>query len=291
MTISFADASTWTTPGANDAASKTYASVQTALSQSGDLAKRDYEVFLQGSYANSTNVPGDSDVDIVAMLLNTFRHDLTALPSDQRAQFDIDYDSASYYASDFRRDTHSALITYYGATRIEDKDKCIRVLKRDGYLDADVVPALQYRKYLLYTGARKSYIEGIILFPKSGGEIINYPKEHRKNGEEKNKVATRYKKTVRQIKQLRNHATRLGLIEEGTAPGYLIECMIYNVANNVFIPDDHARIGKVLHTLDEANLSTFRSCDGIHTLFGTDPGNFSESDAHLLVKLLLATFE
>ena len=72
MTVSSTQPRSWTTPGARGVAACTHASVQAALHGSRHLAGLDYEVFLQGSHANDTNIRGDSDVDIVVMLKTTF---------------------------------------------------------------------------------------------------------------------------------------------------------------------------------------------------------------------------
>jgi predicted nucleotidyltransferase len=35
-----------------------------------------YDVFIQGSYANKTNIPGDSDVDVIINLNDIFNHNI-----------------------------------------------------------------------------------------------------------------------------------------------------------------------------------------------------------------------
>lgn len=67
-----------------------------------------------------------------------------------------------------------ALITQYGSTNVESKDKALKIkFKSSNYAPADVVVALGYRKYSSYT----DYIEGIGFLNRRTGEmIINYPK-------------------------------------------------------------------------------------------------------------------
>ncbi len=73
-----------TAKGAKDSAERTYASIKAALDQAPGLKRYDYEAFLQGSYANATNIRGDSDVDIVAMLKSTYMPDLELLCSSEK---------------------------------------------------------------------------------------------------------------------------------------------------------------------------------------------------------------
>jgi hypothetical protein len=84
-------------------------------------------VYLQGSYKNSTNTRGNSDVDIVAELTSSFRYDNAALTAAQRQAFDVYYGTAAYGWQDFRAHMEAALVAYFGRHRVQQKDKCIRV--------------------------------------------------------------------------------------------------------------------------------------------------------------------
>lgn len=268
--------SDWTDVGSDATAKKTLASLRKALEEIS--ADRRIEVFLQGSYANSTNIRADSDVDVVVKTSMTYSGNATeaAMHADLRSAWD-DAPTATYSAADLRRDVVDALAEYYGPNYIEEKNKCIKVLKRDGYLDADVVPCIEYRHYTPQARfLSKDYIEGVLIHAQQGGRIVNFPKEHRKNGSAKNaRCNKRYKPSVRQIKRLRNEAIRLGRLDRSVAPGYLLECMVYNAPTSVFKPNDSARLREIVSWLTAADLAGFSSCDRVHTLFGSDPGGFT----------------
>ncbi|MDE0369581.1 MAG: nucleotidyltransferase [bacterium] len=287
MTSSVLERSSWTTPGSDSTAQKTYTSIKAALEPVRvDLS---LDIYLQGSYANATNIHGDSDVDVVAQSDRGFRSNKARLSVQARQLYDSIYPAPTYHASELRRDIKRALVEYYGAWWVAEKDKCIKVEKRSGYVDADVVPAFQYRYFKSPnpSNIRWDWVEGIIIYPLSGGTIINYPKEHIRNGQAKNKACGgRYKSTVRQIKRLRNRAVAEGRIKKSESPGYLLECMTYNVPNTMFVSNDSDRLLKVVSHLKFTNKSGFISCDGIHTLFGTDPGKFSTSQAQRVADAL-----
>jgi len=287
MTSSIRERSTWTAPGSDSTAQKTYTSIKAALEAVRVDLKLD--IYLQGSYANATNIRGDSDVDVVAQSDRTFVGSKDRLSAAARQRYDSIYSPATYHAAELRRDVKDALIEYYGVRWVSEKDKCIKVAKRSGYVDADVVPAFQYRYFRSSNPSdiRLDWVEGIIIYPRSGGTIINFPKEHIRNGQTKNKACGgRYKPTVRQIKRLRNRAVDENRISKSEAPGYLLECMTYNVPPSEFVPDDSERLKKVVLDLKFADKTLFKSCDGIHTLFGTDPGGFSVPKAQRVIDAL-----
>lgn len=282
MSSSASEHTAWTAPGSNAIAQATYTSVKLALNDL--MAKRDIEVFLQGSYANSTNIRADSDVDIVVMTRQTFQGHTKVLGPTARAAWDALPD-ATYSNDSLRDEVQAALVAYYGSARITPRNKCIQVDKRDGYVDADVVPCIQYRQFTsAFADVRRDYVEGIAIEPLKGGRIINFPKEHIDNGKTKNALCSNlYKPTVRQMKRLRNRAHDEHRLDKDIAPGYLLECMTYNVPDEVFETDDSERLLQVLLWLKHANKNIFMSCDGIHWLFGDDPGNFDAGVAQSII--------
>ncbi|RLK24683.1 nucleotidyltransferase-like protein [Micromonospora sp. M71_S20] len=288
MVTSEAERRQWTQQGAQDTAKRTYDSVKTAISRSPALAGK-VDIFLQGSYANATNTRGDSDVDIVVMSTTTYYPDTRLLSMAEVAREQQYGGQATTTSYQFRKLVEQALIAYYGSARVHAKNKCLRVDKRDGYVDADVVPAEQVRRYTSFPAyGSPDWIEGISIQPLQGPRIVNYPKEHRKNGQRKNGLCgEKYKPTVRQLKRLRRRAVEAGLIPKGSAPGYLIECLTYNVPNHLFVHDDSTRLLKVLawlHTQTAAELTArFTACDEVHHLFVDDPG---DHDAHLTIRVL-----
>jgi hypothetical protein len=195
------------------------------------MTQLDYEIFLQGSYRNDTNVRADSDVDIVVQLNSTFGYDEAGLSLDQRQVFHRDYSDVPGDAwSVFRRSVLAALSARYGDAGIEERNRCLRVAGGPGRLAADVVPALQYRKYQwCYGRGYESYFEGIRFRDRSGRNIVNYPKAHYENGVAKNamnRTLGRYKRTVRMFKNARTRAVEEGHLGDDIAPSYFIDCLL-----------------------------------------------------------------
>ncbi|MEH1058764.1 nucleotidyltransferase [Micromonospora sp. CPCC 206171] len=291
MATSDAERRQWTQQGAQDAAQATYASVKRAIERSPDLVGK-VDIFLQGSYANATNTRGDSDVDVVVMSTSTYFPDTRRLSSADRDRERASGSPATMTSLGFRKLVEQALVDYYGVSRVHPKNKCLRVDKSAGYVDADVVPAEQVRLYTSYPSyGSPSFIEGTSIQPLEGTRIVNFPKEHRKNGARKNGLCSdRYKPTVRQIKRLRRKAVEAGLIAKGLAPGYLLECMTYNVPNRLFAYDDASRLVQVmawLHGQSAEKMATeFMACDEVHRLFVDDPGDHDQYGAVRIIDQL-----
>ena len=69
----------WTSPlsqSEEQRAENTIRMIKAAMDANSQLRSLDYEVFVQGSYANNTNVRTDSDVDVCVMLKSTFYMEL-----------------------------------------------------------------------------------------------------------------------------------------------------------------------------------------------------------------------
>jgi len=77
MAIPETQLTTWANQGAITTAKTTADSVKNALNYNGWPSGVDFEVYLQGSYKNDTNIRGNSDVDVVAQLNSTFYSNLS----------------------------------------------------------------------------------------------------------------------------------------------------------------------------------------------------------------------
>ena len=105
------------------------------------------EVYLQGSYANRTNIRKDSDVDVVVQLNSTFYYDIFKLTQEQKRHYNETFFDATNEWTDFRRDVIAALMREFGPKLVRPGNKSIKVRGDRSRINADVVPCFQYRKY------------------------------------------------------------------------------------------------------------------------------------------------
>lgn len=280
MSIPSSQLNTWAGQGAITTSSEAYASIRHALlKESSPLANRGVEIFLQGSYANATNIYGDSDIDVVVLYANTFHKDMTALTSAQQQLHEAIFPVAEYQWTHLRDEVLTALRSHYGNAAVTPGPKAIKVVTGRGGRPSDVLPALQFRRYSTFVDRNNlSAHWGVQFFDSSGNAIVNYPKYHRDQGEAKNqaeRTGGKYKATIRVVKNLRNYMIDHGLLADGIAPSYFIEGGLYNVPDHLFIGDYSETIPAILEYLLATPCSEFLCQNGVVRLFGADSTQWS----------------
>lgn len=227
---------TWSHQGSITQSSTTYNTIKGALEvSSAPYADKNYQVFLQGSYGNDTNIYAESDVDIVIKLNDSFQSDLSLLTDYQKTAFQSDLADATYTASDFKKDVRKVLVDKYGGD-VNVGAKAIVIAGNVSRRKADVITAIQFRRYFKFNGIQdQSYEEGICFYNAGGERIANYPKQHATNCTTKHQNTSKwFKPMVRVVKNMRGKMIDDGLLEAGIAPSYYIEGLLYNVPNENF---------------------------------------------------------
>lgn len=206
--------------------------VKKAIDASATLNTRSIEVFVQGSYANRTNVRQDSDVDICVLCKDVFFPDYSLSQGLSNAA--LGFGSGTYLYTDFKNDVESALKSYVGAGSVTRGKKAFDVHANTYRIDADVVPCFEHRRYFgSVTG--HYYDSGTELHPDNGGVIVNWPEQNYSNGVIKNEgTGRRFKAVARILKRLRNEMAEQGSATAKPIPSYLIECLVWNVPNGYF---------------------------------------------------------
>jgi hypothetical protein len=263
---------TWAQQGSTTGSAAAYASVNRAIDQSGLKALHAIDVYLQGSYRNSTNIAKESDVDVVVNCHESFFSTTDLLAGAQLTKVKALAD-ATYTWDQFRNDVKDALVSYFGTARVKDKDKCLEVASAGGTgISADVVPALDYRLYR----SDGSWIEGIAFLTRTDRRrIVGFPKLHYENGVKKQKETNdEFKPTVRVFKNAGAEMVDRVLLYEGDAPSYFIECLVYNVPANQFVGSSwQDQTVSVFNWLQSADKSRFVCVNGVYRLFG--PGQWT----------------
>ena len=270
----------WSNQGATTTAKQTHESIRAALAPY-NWPNGKPEVYLQGSYKNSTNIRGDSDVDVVVQLNSVFRNNLT---KEQKRRFI--FAKADYTWGDFYSDVEQALTERYGAPKVRRGKKTLKV--ETPHLPADVVVCIQYRKYPSNPRSVDDYIEGMTFYVQAETRwVVNYPKFHYENGAEKNKGTNQwYKPTIRMFKNARTHLIGRGAPQD-LAPSYFLECLLYNVPDNKFGGTLQNTFYNVISWLLEADLSLFRCQNEQDALFGSSPEQWSEENAKRFLRYMV----
>jgi hypothetical protein len=279
---------TWSHQGAIESSKRTHKAVRRALRQWDDLRNRDYEVYLQGSYRNSTNIRGSSDVDVIAQMNDTFRSNKLELPPDQREAHDRAYDPGKHTLERFRGAVLAALRAHFGRPLVVEGNKAIKILPASGRLPADVVVCQQYRRYdYFYSRENHAKAEGMRFRTRDGREIINFPKRHYVNGVRKNdQCAVSYKAGVRVFKNARNAIVNRGWMPP-SVPSYFLECFAYNATSDCYSGTWQSLYYDVLMDLtQDARYPKYLCQNGVRPLFGSSYDQWDISSATQFVNAL-----
>ncbi|MFC2021210.1 nucleotidyltransferase, partial [Chloroflexota bacterium] len=88
---------------------------------------------------------------------------------------------------------------------------------------ADVVVTLHYENGLAF------------FLPDEHRWVVSYPQQHYERGLHKEEATNnRYKRVIRMFKAARNYLVQNNEIQDDTAPSYFIECLLFNVPNEMF---------------------------------------------------------
>jgi len=271
---------TWSHQGAVQSSANTYNSIKTCIEGINWNADISYEIYLQGSYKNTTNIRGNSDVDVVVEFKSIFYSNKNELPPDQLKAFNEYHEDGKYTLKQFKDVIIKELASYYGERMVREGNKSINVKGNGGRLDADVVCCAQYREYRSFSRSNPTnYIRGITFWQKNDGkQIRNFPNPHYDNGVSKNKESgSKYKPTIRIFKNMKARLVELNRINSSLAPSYYVECLLYNVASRNFNQSYFQDIiGIVLDYLakvsDDGGLSKLICQNECRSLFsGIDP--------------------
>jgi hypothetical protein len=216
-----------------------------------------YEIFAQGSRANGTYLEQGSDIDLVLMLPGV-------PPSAWEG---------------FRDDVLAGL----GEThRVRMGRRCLNVDDPDS-LFAEMVDVLVATEFTRGTE------RGVFFRDLEGRPIVNFPKQHKRNGDRKDlRTGGRFKESVRAVKRLKRS---LGV----DAPSYLLECLLYNVPDEVFLRDGSLGVsgaGAALGWLgrlwaDEPGVFAGLPCqNGVNRLFGPGPDQWRPAEAGTIIDVL-----
>lgn len=292
MPIPEAQLETWCNQGAVTTSAAAYTSIRTALadprSKVRDLKP---EIYLQGSYGNSTNIYADSDVDVVVQHNSVYAWDVSGLAQAQQALFaavpKVNYSWRQFYTL-----VLESLQVYFGAASLHPGNKAIKIRLPSGRT-ADVIPAQQYRRFTSFaTPQVESHVEGIRFEDRAGRGIINYPKVHIKNGESKNaagRTDKRYKQTVRMFKNARNAAIDKRFMNADAAPSYFLECLIYNVPDNIFSGRRQETFAGVVDYLNAQLPVEDAVCQNEQIrLFGNTPEQWDLASARTMMNALIS---
>lgn len=246
-----------------------------SLEMRNSTGTRKVRLFIQGSYANNTNVRTQSDVDIAVVqeeiFTTEYRSASSAYPQSDR---DYNFCTVTPAAKSFKDEVQECLKKKFGAD-VERKNKSIKIHGNTYRKDTDSVPCRRYRDYRNdYRKDKSNYIPGVVITPDHGSRIINYPEQHIANGRKKNNDTNRYyKKMVRIIKKMRYLMCDCGYKEAQLVSSFGLESLLWNLPDSLFTKYSTYRFefGEIVNYLysHKDELPSYKEANGIKTLCPT----------------------
>ena len=250
--------------------------IRSAVNGSSKLNQRKIKVFTQGSYRNRVNVRQDSDVDLGVMIYDSFFKEYP----EGKTRADFGNIVGDYPYSQFKDELEEALVDRFGRASVKRGNKAFNIRENTYHVEADVVPLFEFRQY--WPGG--SYRAGVALLTDQGRRIQNYPERlvaywpstplHYENGNSKNTATRRrYRGLVRILKKIRNEMEDADFSSAKAMPGYLLECLCWNVSDAAFTGSTwDARVRAVLvdlwnNTKDDGSCNSWCEVDAIKYLF------------------------
>ena len=273
MAISESTLAQWSHHQAATAFTQAHLPIRAALDAYSWPSDMNYEVFLQGSYKNDTNLGGESDVDVVVRLNHRLRPRVAKL-SGQQLQEDASHQGAYQRWKSFRDHVLKAMRARF-ENAAKSGRKTLTVPKGRIPADADLVVTLRYK-------------EGIAFYlPDERRWVVSFPQHHHARGVRKERATSnRFKRTIRMFKAARNRLVETKALTKDDAPSYFIECLLYNVPDNLFAPKRAPTYTDILDWLRTVKLNDFKCQSGQVALFGPGREQWSEKKARAFVKAL-----
>ena len=234
---------------------------------------RKIKVFLQGSYANNTNIRTQSDVDIAVVEEDIFQTTYRTGITDSNYGFV----TVSPRTKTFKDEVEEALKSKFGSD-VERQNKSIKINGNTYRKDADGVPCIRHKDFSWdFSNNPENYLGGIVIIADTGERIINYPEQHIKNGKEKNTTTNfYYKKMVRIIKKMKYLMCEQGIDSANNVSSFALESLLWNIPNEKYLEyKDYRKVFIFDRLIDylysnRFYLSTYKEANGIKHLCAND---------------------
>jgi len=259
--------------------------IKSAIQNSLKLQSKNCKIFLQGSYRNRVNVRKDSDVDVGIVCFDSFFPDYS--DDNVKALASKTFSDSSYSYSELKNDVENALIAKFGHANVTRGNKAFDIHENSYHVEADVAVFFEHRRYI----SESKYYSGVEMIPDNltPNRIRNWPEQHYENGVAKNsRTSRRYKRLIRILKSLSNFMCSQGIFSGQDIPGFLIECLVWNIPDEKFNYSSYEQIVRsglawlFNNTLDDEQCNEWGEVSELKYLFRSSQP-WTRKDAHLFI--------
>ncbi|WP_334455250.1 nucleotidyltransferase [Bradyrhizobium elkanii] len=258
MAISEAQLETWNKLGPTAQFTSTYEALRDVLNDSSSpYWPKSFEIFLQGSYKNSTNVYGDSDVDVVIRLDSIFYTDLYFLSEEEKSVTILNVRRGTIASRNLKHRSFlgspkSMATTSNLATKQSSSKATAPAVETPTFLSAQSYVATIASRVRATTLRRWN-----LLFLTQRHPDRELPREARRELHDKAPGhAAMVQANCSHLQKSSQHDDQKK-IEDGLAPSYFIEGMLYNVPPTKFGGSEQMNFKDVLNWLLSADRDKF----------------------------------
>ena len=252
------------------------------------------DIYIHGSYANKSNIYFPSNLEIMVEITTTKRFSPEEVSLEGNYFVDVPLD---FGPREFRILLTDALREMVG-DKLTEHAKTLRLsgLEKIKH-DVDITPCVNFHFYQDTARTR-----GILLYDASiNRNIVSFPRLHAQNGFDKDQSTSgNFKRIVRMFKTLHSlNVNEFSFADSNTASGYFIECLLYNVPNQMFIDkggveqDDESLneiFNKVMNYLINTDLEEFVCQNQIWKLFATPAEFWDKSRAEACLGAIIRLY-
>lgn len=247
---------------------------------------KDVLIYLQGSYACQTNTKFQTKMEVVVELVKTSEYDYETMRPEHFHLREDFYADFNYYF-DVRKFKECLL------TQIQKLVKPKIIVGATNFLIpafgdlqhiVDIFPCFKYK----YFDDRGGSIRAKLVFDRNlNDHYLIFTNLHAANGKLKDEMTQgNFKRIVRLFKNL----VAISLREDKNihaVRGYYIECLLYNVPNEIYYAEDGKLVSvflKVINWLNFANLDDFVCQNQIWSFWGMADGFWNKAAARQLIR-------
>jgi len=244
---------------------------------------RNVDIYIHGSYANKSNIYFPSNLEIMVEITTAKRFSPDEVSLEDNYFVDIPLE---FGPREFRLLFANALRDIVG-DKLSEQAKTLRLsgLEKIKH-DVDITPCMNFHFYK-DNGSTGDRTRGILMYDSSiDRQIVSFPRQHNQNGFDKDQATGgNFKRMVRLFKTLHSlNVNEFYCIGPKVASGYFIECLLYNVPDQLFFDASAPFRGdengvapqllsaiflKILNYLINADLEAFICQNTVWRLMGT----------------------
>ena len=253
----------------------------------------DVSIYLQGSYACKTNTKFQSKIEVIVELARTREFDYETLTSKNMKFHDNFFmDFEHYFSVKHFKQVLLAELKKLVDVKLIIRSTTILVPAHESLQHSvDIFPCFKYKYFNEVGGSVRSKL---VYDEKLDEHFLMFTNLHAENGDLKDSMTRgNFKRMVRLFKNLVAISSREDNIIHFVR-GYYLECLLYNVPNEMYFSQDNKLSSvflKIVNWLNFANLDDFVCQNQIWSLWGNADGFWNKNSARRFINDLIEFYE